>query len=107
MYSPKDVKECYVRFLWTAIGVMKEIGMIDSNTLKHQVILDRIMGSRSRRELMEISDGVSLEDVKVSLFDADGIMFAEFAYGTAYDLESGQFELKLDGNILTASYTRF
>lgn len=56
---------------------------------------------------MEISDGVSLEDVKVSLFDADGIMFAEFAYGTAYDLESGQFELKLDGNILTASYTRF
>lgn len=58
-------------------------------------------------ELMEISDGVSLEDVKVSLFDADGIMFAEFAYGTAYDLESGQFELKLDGNILTASYTRF
>lgn len=64
LYSPKDVKECYVRFLWTAIGVMKEIGMIDSNTLKHQVILDRIMGSRSRRELMEISEQIfsGLED---------------------------------------------
>lgn len=63
LYSPKDIKECYIRFLWAAISVMKEIGMIDYSSLNQQALLDRIMGSRSRRELKEIA-GEVLEDSK-------------------------------------------
>lgn len=84
--------------LWFRDGVEENIGFnFDESSFSADFSFD----------LMEISDSVSLEDVKVSLFDADGAVFAEFAYGTAYDLEAGQFELKLNGNILTASYTKF
>lgn len=55
LYSPKDIKECYIRFLWAAIGIMKEISMIDYGSLNQQAILDGIMASRSRRELEEIT----------------------------------------------------
>lgn len=57
-YSPKDIKECYIRFLWAAIGIMKEIGQIDYSSLNHQALLDGIMGSRSKRELEEIAAGI-------------------------------------------------
>lgn len=58
LYSPKDIKECYIRFLWSAISVMKEIDMIDYGSLNQQALLDGIMGSRSRRELKEIVSNV-------------------------------------------------
>ena len=58
LYAPKDVKECYIRFLWAAIGVMKEIDLLDYRSLNQQSILDGIMASRSRRELEEITGEV-------------------------------------------------
>lgn len=63
-YSPKDIKECYVRFLWAAIGVMKEISMIDYSSLNQQEILDGIMGSRSRKELEKITENIFAEAVE-------------------------------------------
>lgn len=58
LYTPKDIKECYIRFLWAAIGIMNEIGLIDYGNLNQQAILDGIMGSRSRKELETIADNI-------------------------------------------------
>lgn len=54
VYSPKDIKECYIRFLWAAFGIMNEIGLIDYGKVNQQVVLDGIMGSRSRKELENV-----------------------------------------------------
>lgn len=58
LYTPKDIKECYIRFLWAAIGIMNEIGLIDYGKLNQQAILDGIMGSRSRKELEMIAENI-------------------------------------------------
>lgn len=58
LYTPKDIKECYIRFLWAAIGIMNDIGLIDYGNLNQQAILDGIMGSRSRRELKTVAGHV-------------------------------------------------
>ena len=58
LYTPKDIKECYIRFLWAAIGIMNEIGLLDYSSFSQQTILDGIMASRSRKELEEIAGNI-------------------------------------------------
>lgn len=57
-YSPRDIKECYIRFLMAAVGMMNELGMIDYSRFNQQAVLDGIMKSRSRRELEEVAGEV-------------------------------------------------
>lgn len=51
LYSPKEVKECYVRFLWTMINVAKEIDFVQFQGLEQQVLLENIMSAVTEREL--------------------------------------------------------
>lgn len=53
VYNPKDIKECYVRFMWAVINISKEIDMLDYQQLNQQALLDRIMNSRTQKELEE------------------------------------------------------
>ncbi len=53
LFTPKDMKECYVRFVWSIINIAKEIDMLDYSKLNQQVILDQIMGAKLFRELEE------------------------------------------------------
>lgn len=52
IYEPKRIKECYVRFMWTIIGISKEIGCLDHKNLEQEKLLELIMGSKSREELV-------------------------------------------------------
>lgn len=54
LYTPKDIKECYVRFIWAVINITKEINLLDYGNLNQQEILDRIMGAKLFSELKEI-----------------------------------------------------
>ncbi len=51
LYTPKDIKECYIRFLWAVINITKEINMLDYVNLNQQEILDKIMGAKTAQEL--------------------------------------------------------
>lgn len=53
LYDPKEIKECYVRFLWSMINVAKETGILDYENLEQQSLLEQVMGARTRRELGE------------------------------------------------------
>lgn len=53
VYAPKEIKECYVRFLWAVIGIAKEMGSLDSKNLKQAWLLERIMDARLNGELQE------------------------------------------------------
>lgn len=51
LYAPKEIKECYVRFLWAMINVAKETGMLDFENLEQQSLLEHIMSAKTRYEL--------------------------------------------------------
>lgn len=54
VYEPREVKECYVRFLWAIIGMAKEIGILNQDQLKQQILLETITNAKRRNELQEV-----------------------------------------------------
>ncbi len=58
IYSPKEIKESYVRFLWSVINVAKEICAIDYQKLEQQQILQEIMNAHNFYELRKSSENL-------------------------------------------------
>lgn len=58
VYEPKNIKECYVRFLWAMINVGKEINILNQEQIDHKKILQKIMGSINKEELRAVMDEV-------------------------------------------------
>lgn len=56
IYAPKEIKECYVRFLWAVMGIAKELGCINFESLKQQKLLEMIMEAKRREELEGAAD---------------------------------------------------
>lgn len=56
LYAPREIKECYVRFLWAVMNVAKETGMLDSESLEQQALLEQIMTARTQRELRQVME---------------------------------------------------
>ena len=58
VYNPRELKECYVRFLWNLLEVGKEAGCCNDKDLQRQKLLDRIMNAKTHYELNNICDDV-------------------------------------------------
>lgn len=54
VYSPKEIKESYVRFLWALINVAKEIGALNSEEFEQQRIIKMIMSAVNNEELQVV-----------------------------------------------------
>lgn len=54
LYAPREIKECYVRFLWAVMNVAKETGMLDTENLEQQTLLEQIMAAKTQRELRRV-----------------------------------------------------
>lgn len=97
VYSPKEIKESYVRFQWSILNIAKEVGCIDYKKVDQKVLLDRIMNAKTEDELKETfeellmhmntsakeTEAVSLAVKKaqsmIHEFYADGITLNEIA----------------------------
>ena len=55
IYSPKEIKESYVRFLWNIIAIAKEVGKVRVQQIDQQELLNRIMNAKLREELLDAS----------------------------------------------------
>lgn len=53
IYVPKEIKECYVRFLWMMIGLGKELGSFKGQELDQQLLLTKIMGAKTQDDLID------------------------------------------------------
>lgn len=53
IYCPKEIKECYVRFIWAIISVAKGLDMVNEYSLNQQKILEKIMGAVNNKELQD------------------------------------------------------
>lgn len=54
MYDPKQVKECYIRFLWMVINLSKETGNFNFENIEQRGFLERISNVRTRQGLQNI-----------------------------------------------------
>lgn len=97
VYSPKEVKESYVRFLWALINIAKEVGCIDYGRIDQKMLLNRITDAKTKEELknayeellgymdvpMKEAEGISLAVKKaqsmIHEFYTDGITLGEIA----------------------------
>ncbi|MCR5790619.1 MAG: response regulator [Lachnospiraceae bacterium] len=59
VYDPREIKECYVRFIWSALEMAKDVGNHRAGEIKQQKLLEQIMGARMQEELAEICDMVA------------------------------------------------
>lgn len=55
IYEPRQIKDCYVRFLWFAMEVAKDLGSINEKDLDRQELLKRIMNANTKSELKSLS----------------------------------------------------
>lgn len=53
LYSPQEVKECFVRFVWGILNVIKEVNHLCYDKFEQQVLLDQIMNAITFWELEE------------------------------------------------------
>ncbi|MBP3476104.1 MAG: helix-turn-helix transcriptional regulator [Lachnospiraceae bacterium] len=56
IYMPKEIKECYVRFLWVVISIAKEIGCMEQQKPDSQKLIEMIMNARTKEELCHATD---------------------------------------------------
>lgn len=60
VYNPREIKECYVRFIWAAISVSKGLDMTNEQSLDQQKILEKIMNARNNNELQDTLNSIYL-----------------------------------------------
>jgi two-component system response regulator YesN len=58
VYDPKNIKECYVRFIWAMINVAKEINIMNYDQIEQKYLLEKIMGSVNKAELRDVLEEV-------------------------------------------------
>jgi len=59
IYQPREIKECYVRFLWLIISFAKETGGEPDRAVDRQKLLSEIMDAKTREELERIATGMA------------------------------------------------
>lgn len=58
VYSPKEIKDSFIRFIWAFLNTVKEIGIL-CTPVDQQSILKRILESVNRSELWSVAEEVS------------------------------------------------
>ncbi len=51
IFSPKEIKESYVRFQWAVLNIAKEVDSIDYKKIDQKKLLDRVMNAKTENEL--------------------------------------------------------
>lgn len=58
IYAPREIKDCYVRFLWFAMEIARDLGNVDARKIERQDLLKRIMDANSKSELTSLSSEI-------------------------------------------------
>ncbi len=72
VYNPKEVKECYVRFLWNILKISKEVSSLDEQQIEQQKLLEQIIHAKTRKELIE-SSAIVINSLQFDVKDVETI----------------------------------
>jgi two-component system response regulator YesN len=111
LYSPQEIKESYVRFLWSMINVSKEINYTPQKDLEQQEFLKRIMSSMTYKELEHtliefislLSSDVSEESLTSLTVQRAKSLIHEF-YNQGITLDEIAFKLNLTPEYLGTQF---
>ncbi len=56
IYDPREIKECYVRFIWSVLEMAKDVGNETAGNIKQQRLLEQIMSAKTQKELCDITE---------------------------------------------------
>lgn len=60
VYDPKEVKECFVRFIWSSMNILTGLGIKFTESDEQQKMLEAIMVSKTYEELLVILNKLTL-----------------------------------------------
>ncbi len=58
IYTPQEIRECYTRFLWTAVKLARELDMIRGDPITLQRMLEQVFNAKSMPQLHTISNNL-------------------------------------------------
>lgn len=112
VYLPKEVKECFVRFLWSMMGVIKEIQSDILEEINQQKMLEEIMSAICMSEL-EVVGAELIErcrayskDQRLSLSIKRTINQVQEYYHTGITLEEIAKNLNLSSEYLSGQFRK-
>ncbi len=58
IYTPQEIRECYTRFLWTAVKLARELDMIHGDPITLQRMLEQVFNAKNMPQLHTISNNL-------------------------------------------------
>ena len=58
IYDPREIKECYVRFIWSVLEMAKDVGNESAGNIRQQRLLEQIMSAKTQKELDDIMERI-------------------------------------------------
>ena len=74
-YLPKEVKESYVRFLWSMINIAKEVDSLDYKQVDQKMLLNCVMSAKTEDELKNTCEEL-LSHMRISLKETERVSLA-------------------------------
>ena len=71
VYDPREIKECFVRFIWAVLDIAKDVGNAKAGEIKQQSLLEQIMNAKTRGELSDVLDEL-FEVISYKANDVEG-----------------------------------
>ncbi len=102
VYLPREIKECYVRFIWAVLEIAKNIGISKASDIKQQKLLEQIMNAKTRTELKDIcrmvssaleSDGTESESTNLTIKRAKRLIHEFYNTGITLDEIAGKLNI--------------
>ncbi|MCR5106706.1 MAG: response regulator [Lachnospiraceae bacterium] len=59
VYDPREIKECFVRFIWAIIETARDVGNERAGNIKQQKLLEQIMRARMKGELLDVCEMIA------------------------------------------------
>lgn len=56
IYDPREIRESYTRFLWTALNLAKEVDLVKTGQIEARRLMESILEARNLTELNEVAD---------------------------------------------------
>lgn len=115
VYKPQEIRECYTRFIWTALNLSKEVNILEADQVEMRHVMESILSAQNMAELNEVAQQlcalleVALEqteqqDQNITILRAKSLIHEFYASGIT--LEEIAQKLNLTPEYLSTQFHR-
>lgn len=115
VYAPQEIRECYTRFLWTALNLSKEVDLVKTDQIETRRTMEAILDAQNLRELNAVAEQLlqiltlaltqaGSQEQNITILRAKSLIH-EF-YSTGITLEEIAQKLNLTPEYLSSQFHR-